>query len=992
MRSSIKSTRTLVFGILWSVIAAGLLLCFPSYAAQRTDEGQGETVRVILMNYDDQGYVETDGDTVTGYYMDYLNEIAKYTGWVYDVRVVSDSDELYSHVLNRDYDLMVGNRYTEESEEAYFTFPSVSMGNKRLVLAVPKTRSDLSADDISSLMGLRLGTISDTDYSRELKEKFKSYCFLYGISCVENYPVNYWNGINLVEADSTERFQMLQDGRLDGLVTTDSMALAHDLYVLDVFGELPFYAVAPKGDDHLIAQLEEAITTIRSVDSEFDERLHEKYFAGNFERALIFSQEEEAYLAKEHPLKVAMWDGTAPYSYLDDEGQWSGVTVEVYEKIREMTGGKLQFTFVSYPDAAAAEEAFMSGEADILAQTFASVKAAVYGRDSSRSYYTDSFRIYRNEDSTCSLADARVAVRNDISDDMLVSLGVENLDNVTRVPSAEEALRLVEEGRADLTFALQNVADYYINYNQFDHISELSLSGAEMSLCSVYGAGVDATLRGICNKCIANIDREELNRDVTSFILSDHKKLSLLDYVRANWSQMAVILIVLLMVAVALLSVWIITITNNSKRIHAMLYGDDVTGGISYRKFVEDVCRRVREQGGKGKYYVFFSNISGFKYINDRFSYSMGNRVLYAIEKELLELADGLPVARIYADRFVGLFPYEEKGRLEQRLNRKLKEFAVRNAETFPDFNLFLKIGICPWDLAEQQDVIPSVNYATYAAGNLHNLSQSAYRFYTMEEHEGMLHRQAIERDMHRALEAGEFVAYYQPKYDAVEGEIVGAEALVRWHHKTKGMISPGVFVPIFEDNRFIIEVDFCVYEQTCRLLSERKEKGQKLYPISCNFSRYHFLNPHFVDRLMKVLEKYGVSAEYIEIEITETVATSDFDALLMTVRRLKENGFQISIDDFGSGYSCIQLLYKLPIDVLKLDRVFVTEQHPNRKEEAINRSIIKICHDNHIKVICEGVETPEQRDFVISYGCRYIQGYLYSKPVDRETFLGMLA
>ncbi len=979
--------------LLLSILCGGMLRGIPVCAARiPSGSGAGETVHVILMNYDDCGYVEVSEDgEISGYYMDYLNEIAKYTGWVYDVDVVAGSQELYDHTVAGDYDLMVGNRYTEESEEQYFTFPSVSMGNKQLVLAVPKTRSDLSSDDVNSLLGLRLGTTPDTEYSKELKEKFKSYCFIYGLKYVENSPVDYEDGVNLIDADSESRFQMLEDGRLDGLVTTNSIALEHDLLVLDVFGEIPFYAVAPKGDDHLMEPLEEAIEAIRSVDGDFEGRLYNRYFAPNYERQLIFSQEETEYLSQIRQFRVAMWDGTAPYSYLNGEGEWSGVTVEVFREICQMSGTKLRFSFVGYPSAKAAEEALLAGEVDILGQTFTSAGVSVYGPSRSRSYYTDSFRIYRNEKFTDPLEEARVVVRRDITEELLGTLGITDPSGVQYVDTAEEALRLVSTGEADVTLALQNVADYYINYDQLEHIQELSLNNANMSFCSVYGDGVDDVARSICNKCIANLDTEQLSRDMTEIILSDHRDLNLLDYVKANWNAVAVFVILALTVAIAFLSVSIVTISRNSRRIHDMLYSDEVTGGISYRKFVEDVHRKARSQDGRGKYYVFFANVSGFKYINDRFSYQMGNRVLNAVWKKLCEVAGDLPVARIYADRFVGLLPFEEQGWLEQRLNHELREFGKQTEREFPDFNLFLKIGICPWDLSEQLDVIPSVNYATYAAGNLHNLSQSAYCFYTMEEHEEMLRRQNIERDMHRALKAGEFVAFYQPKYDAVKNEIMGAEALVRWQHKTKGLVSPGVFVPIFEENRFIIEVDFAIFEQVCAMLAERKKAGQELYPISCNFSRYHFMNASFVDRLTRTLERYGAPAEFIEIEITETVATSDFDALLRTVKRLKENGFRISIDDFGSGYSCIQLLYKLPIDVLKLDRVFVLEQEPNEKEEAINRSIVKICHDNNIKVICEGVETAEQRDFVLSYGCRYIQGYFYSKPVDRDTFLGML-
>lgn len=978
-------------GIMFSMVCACIFCRLPVDAAAQADASAGEEpVRVVLMNYDDQGYVQVEGDTVTGYYMDYLKEIAKYTGWEYDIRVVSDETELYQITMEGDYDLMVGMTYSEE-KESLFHFPAVSMGEKHLVLAVPKTRSDLNMDDMRTLMGLRIGTISDSAYSRMLSEKFKSYCFIYGLKYVENGRGEFAEGLNLIDVDSTERFQMLLDGRLDGLVTSDSMALSHNLYVLDVFGELPFYAVSPRGDDHLTAQLEEAITLIRSVDSEFEQRLHDKYFAANFEQVLVFSEDEEAYLANYHDVNVAMLDGIAPYAYLDGEGKWRGVTVAVFEAISEMTDNHLRFHYQVYPDLGAALEGMRMGEVDIVGTAFSAIDASEYGRDSSRSYYRDDFRMYRNQNYKGSLEDARIVIRRDLSDTLLTYLGIEDISSVIRVDTAEDALEMVENGRADIAFSPQNVADCYITYNRFSDISELGSVGYAVTLSSVYGDSVSSELRSICDKCIANIDSDELNRNVTLFLLTNHKDPNLADYMKAHWGVFAMILIGILMVVAAVMLYFIIVISRKSNRIHSMLYEDEVTEGISYRKFLEDVDQILKEQQTQRRFYVFFTNISGFKYINELSGYQVGDQVLHAVAEELRELSGGLPTARMYADRFVGLFPYEEKTWLEQRLRKELKDFADQISEQFPNFNLFLKMGICQWNTAEQTDVTQVVNYATYAADSLHHLSKSEFRFYTKEEHDAMLKRQEIERDMHRALEEGEFVAYFQPKYDAVESEIIGAEALVRWQHKTQGLISPGVFVPIFERNRFIIEIDFCIFEQVCALLAERIQKGQKLYTISCNFSRYHFLRPDFVNRILEVLHKYEAPAEYIEIEITETVATNDFDVLLRTVDRLKENGFKISIDDFGSGYSCIQLLYKLPIDVLKLDRVFVVDEDANEKEEAVNRSIIAVCHDHNIKVICEGVETEEQRDFVLSYGCRYIQGYFYSRPVDRRTFLGML-
>lgn len=986
-----KHQGVMVFGLLCCMFCFFLISGIRVSAVQQTqEETDAQVVRVVLTNYDDTGFVVMDHNELSGYYMDYLNEIAKYTNWQYEVRAVSDDEELLNIVETGDYDLMVGIRYMEDAEKNYFNYPAVSMGVKHLVLATSKEHVEISTDNLSTLMGITVGT-RDTAYSKQLREKFKSYCYANDLKYVEESDVPYDQGMNLIEVGDEERFEMLQDGRLDALITSDSMALANNLYVVATFGEMPFYAVSPKGDDHLTVQLEEAIQSIKNVDSTFEDRLYEKYFAPNFKREMTLSEEELEYLEIQRNLKVAVWDTCAPYMYLNDSGRWSGIAVEVFGEISEMTSGKISFEFVSCADSFAAREALEKGEADILGMTFTSVDAMERGDNRSCSYYTDYFSIYRNQNSVKSLEEAKIAVKKDMADNMLQSFGVKDTSGVIRVEDVVEALNAVNSGKADITFALQNVSDYYINYYQLNRITELDLVKSDISVCCLYNDSMDEILKNICNKCIANVDTEILERSITEYMLLDHKKLSLTDYIKTNRSGFTTVFIVLLFAAIAGLIIVVITISNKSQKIYEMLYRDDVTQDSSYLKFEEEVKQLISEQKVKEQYYIIFADISSFKYINDVFGYEVGNQVLCFVGKAMKEITNGFPTARMYADHFVGICLYEEKELLEKRLTGQLHEFSVKASEAFPDFNIFLKIGIYTWNTQREMEIRQLVNLANYASDNISNQSKSEFSFYTMELHDKILCRQEIEKDMHRAMEAGEFVAYFQPKYDVVKDEIIGAEALVRWKHSTKGLISPGIFVPIFEDNGFIIEVDFCIFEQVCRLLAERMKNGQKLYTISCNFSRRHFQRPEFVERLMGIVDKYQVQPEYIEIEITETVATDDFNMLIETVRELKSYGFKISIDDFGSGYSCIQLLYKLPIDVLKLDRVFVVEQDVNGTEEDINRSIVHICHNHNIRIICEGVETNQQKEFVLSYGCRYVQGFLYSRPVDRRTFLSML-
>lgn len=244
---------------------------------------------------------------------------------------------------------------------------------------------------------------------------------------------------------------------------------------------------------------------------------------------------------------------------------------------------------------------------------------------------------------------------------------------------------------------------------------------------------------------------------------------------------------------------------------------------------------------------------------------------------------------------------------------------------------------------------------------------------------------------MHAALERREFVAYFQPKVDLDDHRIIGAEALVRWRHPKLGLIPPGDFIPFFERNGFVTKLDLYMFEQACRCQRALLDEGIEPAPVSVNFSRRHLRAGDWSEKLIAIAEKYGLSTRLFELELTETVAEEDFGLVVAASQRIKSRGFALSIDDFGSGYSSVQLLYRIPIDVLKLDKSCLSEKGARRIEREIVKSIIQIALDNGIRVIWEGIETPAQEAFIRQYGCRYAQGYLYWRPMPFEEYARLL-
>lgn len=251
------------------------------------------------------------------------------------------------------------------------------------------------------------------------------------------------------------------------------------------------------------------------------------------------------------------------------------------------------------------------------------------------------------------------------------------------------------------------------------------------------------------------------------------------------------------------------------------------------------------------------------------------------------------------------------------------------------------------------------------------------YAYYTEKLRENMLGEQEIAGMMNTALEEKQFLLHYQPQYNHSTKRIVGAEALVRWRHPERGLISPGIFIPIFEKNGFITKLDLFVFEQVCVFLKSCMDQKIPIIPISSNFSRQDIFHPDFAELLEEIRKKYEVPAKYLRVEITETAVVGNSAYVNEVVKKLHEYGYIVEMDDFGSGYSSLNVLKDIDLDIIKLDMLFLAEANDNNRGGTILSSIIRMAKWLGMPVIAEGVETLAQADFLSSLGCECVQGYL---------------
>lgn len=372
-------------------------------------------------------------------------------------------------------------------------------------------------------------------------------------------------------------------------------------------------------------------------------------------------------------------------------------------------------------------------------------------------------------------------------------------------------------------------------------------------------------------------------------------------------------------------------------------------------------------------------DIENFKLINVRYGEEKGTEILNYIKNGLDTVCTDKQVyTRLSADVFMIAMSYDKPEEIERLISRIEDRLGV-----FGDISYKLVFGV---NIITDRS-IPMRKMGDRAAMARQSIKGNALKnvcYYSDNQESKLVTKKFIEDRMDYALEHGEFVMYLQPKYSISTAGVVGAEALVRWIHPEKGMLPPAEFISVFEKNGFIIKLDEYIWEQACKAIRGWIDSGVQPVPISVNISRVHLTDEKFIDVLDRLIEKYGIPKNMIETEITETVENAGDSEV---IKRLKERGYMLLMDDFGSGYSSLNMLKSTPFDVIKIDRDFFSESMLSDRGKKIISHTISMSKDIGLDMVAEGVETKEQAEFLKNCGCDVAQGYYYSKPVPINDF-----
>lgn len=420
------------------------------------------------------------------------------------------------------------------------------------------------------------------------------------------------------------------------------------------------------------------------------------------------------------------------------------------------------------------------------------------------------------------------------------------------------------------------------------------------------------------------------------------------------------------------------------KELNNVMNYDPLTEIYSKNKFFS--ASKALLKDNPDKQFAFLRlDIDRFKLINSFFGTAYGDRLLKRVAKRIRDFAkttECCTFGRIDADVFGIFTPYQGKEETVKQIEQAVEDMKKLSAS----YNIMIVYGV--YVVTDRSLPISFMcDRAALAAKTVKGHYMKSYAFYDDKMRLSLENEQNIINEMSDALENHEFVPYYQPKYDVKTNKPVGTEALARWIHPTKGFISPGVFIPIFEKNGFISKLDFYIWECVCKQLKEWKDKGVPLFPVSVNVSRVNLYNPNLSKIIIELTKKYDVAPKYFNIEITESVYTDDNVMIDDITSQLRNNGFTILMDDFGSGYSSLNVLKDVQVDMLKMDMMFMFKAKYDGRAETIISSVIRMAKWLNIPVIAEGVDKAEQVEFLKSVGCDYIQGFYYSKPLPAADY-----
>lgn len=920
------------------------------------------TVRVAFFPMDGYHTKEADG-SLGGMDVEYLDTLRRYADWDIEYVECASWDTALQLLADQQVDLVGSAQYSAE-RAAVYQYADLPSGYTFGTIATNRS-SDLAYEDFEAMKDITFGMVRT--YVR--RAEFLQYLADHGIASPKIREYH----------SATDLRAALAAGEIDAMVHT-FMEIQEGQRLIGRFAPRPFYYITYEGNNDVARELNYAIADMKMDEPELETKLMTKYYSSRLDKTIVLTTAEKEYIAQSGKIVVGYFENLYPFLYTNEEGS-RGLTKDLLEGAAAVSG--LTLTWQKIDSLEAAHEALRSGEIDILSYCSHSL-------DDMASEYLLKLKDYtvvplvlvmeKDQEMANLKTLATVPYLAGQTSDVL---DLEATELVT-YGTQRECMDAVKNHQADAVLCDGYLAEYLLS-------SEMQYYNLEVRRALRLDHGVsmavrvdDSQLAGILNKTVLTID----DRAVSDYMI-EHNIHSLTSVGQIVQSHSTLIIIVLLMVifGVVLVAVQII---QDSKKIQKLMYRDVEVDIWNLNHLIYLGKRALIPERNRLPFAVAYLNICQFQRYKVVYGWSSGEQLLESIADILLKCmqGDGESCAKADGDHFVLLMSAENGDILERLKNIGcLIEEYIYHA-TGNRIDIQMGVYFIPQD---SDDVRGAVVCANQALDFLHRDSGEKIKVFDKALENAIKERHQKQKLLDSMDINQHFTAYYQAKVDVRTEKIVGAEALVRFLDPTASgeVRSPGFFVPYYEQTGRVVEIDFFVLRCVCEMLRRRLDRGEAVVTVSCNFSRIHFTKPDFVERLVGVLEQYGIPKELIEVEVTETLVMAEMQQKLaeQTMADLHAKGIRLSIDDFGSGYSSLGVIEKIPASVIKLDRSFLMNKEDRERQVKIMKRIVDLAEDLGAQIVCEGVETEADVELMREIGANVAQGYRYAKPAPEEEF-----
>ena len=934
-----------------------------------------KTSKTIRVGYFDQyGVFEEKGKHLSGYVIGLLTAISYYTGWEYEW-VKIRFDELAQRLDDGTIDLSCGVIFTPERARLY-NFSKLRAGYENICLHVSST-SGMHYMDLEAFNGMRIGFFNGSIH-HEVMQRFAAQ--------------NGFSFESLFFGESYEMSRALADGRIDGYV--DGALRGKGTKVVATISTDPFFFVARKDDDALMDPLNEAMRQLLLNHPTYLARLYDSYLNISSDMPVVFTRSESQWLATRPVIRVA-------YSRGQDmmDPKCGGYFLYAFLKMLERQSG-IRFEFLPQPSYDACLKALADGTADIMPDVYPKLS---FLRDqnifSSRTFYNAPITVVsRLHDKKTPGQACTVGFTSEMRSVMLAYQSAYPEDIPRAFPHIDACRAAFKKGELDAYLwpypaALQG---------------DPPRDGLLLPTRAIYPMALGISLHAspfvtsvldkvIASTTTATIDTLRLSATPDSLMDTFHH------FLRRNLVETLYGLGLLLALIVLLV------MRRNRRRMAALrtvMLTDPVTQGPNREKFLMDAARILRKD--PRCHYLCTVNIRKLKLINQARGLRTGDSLIRFCNREFaLRSRQGELAAHSGAGQYLLLWRCPDETTFTQRMEelfnvadmaRKLYQrpvsfsggvYVIHNG-THLEENELQPAPETEKNVNEADRFV--FHYLLYAETAEASIAPGNYRSQFLIYNEPIGARQLKANDMENrmvhALEHGEFTVFMQPQICLADRRLHGAEALIRWQGPDGKMVYPDEFIPLFEQNGFIREVDLFVLDTVCAWIRRRLDEGKKCPPISVNQSKALFFHENYVETFFSIVARHDVPLHLLHVEVTESMAWLDEDAFIRTLDALRRAGISLSLDDFGRGYSSMSMLHSFGFDTIKLDRTFLAPgQGEQRPVWIIISSLVDMARRLGIEILCEGVETEDQLQKLLDAHCKYGQGYLFSPPMNMEAF-----